>query len=360
MAGCFRLHADFGKTSLYFRIDRRQNASLLQTISPEKQIHGQSSFNAAICGRDPFGLRDSQHAEDKVAPVPPEGIAPYDPKPLMDALEQRTTEDKYRFVVLGDSKHASTFPALLQYMDTKINPDFVLSTGDMVQAGGGSIGAGYYEKFSMEAGDQLRKRPWWPAIANHELAGDPITGREATKEIKDSPKAQHNAVTGLAHFKQFYNLEKEYYSFTFRNAGFIALPFPNSSINMAWLEGELKEFSDVGKLIFVFDHTPFYTIGSKTREEVPNQENAITRLFDKYHVAAVFSGHDHSYYRTIRNGIPYVVSAGAGAQLYAGHRVNEAKPDDAYYTVQANTFGTGHENHAFCTYPAIPGVKSTF
>ena len=43
---------------------------------------------------------------------------------------------------------------------------------------------------------------------------------------------------------------------------------------------------------------------------------AWTPLFEKYQVAAVFSGHDHVYSRAEHSGVRYFVSGGGGAPLY--------------------------------------------
>src|SRR5205085_1919798 len=70
-----------------------------------------------------------------VESVPPPGIEPFDPKPLMDAVRARLKEDKFRFAVLGDTKHAKTLPGFMKYLEETVNPDFVLGTGDMVESG---------------------------------------------------------------------------------------------------------------------------------------------------------------------------------------------------------------------------------
>jgi len=262
--------------------------------------------------------------------VPPEGTPAFDPRPLMDKLNERIVTDKYCFAVLGDTKHSVKFPALTQYLDETIKPDFVLTTGDMVAAGGGTVGPGYWEELSMDSGAEFRKRPWWPAIGNHEIASDPIFMERPKSEQQAQMKT--NADSGVENFKQFYNLDREYYSFSFRNAIFIALPFPNpQGESFNWLENELKNAKDAGKLIFVWNHCPFFTVGMKSKAEVPNAPTETTKLFEHYGVCAVFSGHDHGYYRTIREGIPYLISAGGGAQIYPGLRKAEALPEDVYY-----------------------------
>ena len=54
-------------------------------------------------------------------------------------------------------------------------------------------------------------------------------------------------------------------------------------------------------------------------------------MYDKYNVTAVFSGHDHIYYRTKRNGTNYIISAGAGASIYPLKRESDALDGDVYY-----------------------------
>lgn len=284
--------------------------------------------------------------KNNVASVPPPGVAAFDPKPLQDKVNERLTTDKFRFVVLGDAKHAKTLPALLKYLDETIKPDFVLTTGDMVSSGGGKVGPGYYEMLSSEIGVDMRKRPWWPAIGNHELSGGAITGKDAL--VDDSEKLRLNQASGAENFKKFYNLESEFYSFTCRNCTFIALPFryPTGK-HIEWVEAELEKATEAKKHIIVFNHAPFFTIAAKAAKEIPNTETAVTALFQKYHVNAVFSGHDHSFYRTVRTGIPYFTSAGGGAPIYPGLRIKEALPEDAYYAGVPATYENGGKDKRY-------------
>ncbi|HLX62663.1 MAG TPA: metallophosphoesterase [Planctomycetota bacterium] len=299
------------------------------------------AFHFAFCILN-FALLSAADDKNNVPTVPPPGVEPFNPKPLMDKLNERIKTDVFKFAVLGDAKHAKTLPGLLKYLDETVSPDFVLTTGDMVASGGGKVGPGYYEMLSKEAGEQMRKRPWWPAIGNHELAGGAITGKDALKD--DSEKMRANQASGIANFKQFYALDNDYYSFTFRNGAFIALPFryPTGK-QVEWLESELKKASEAKLHIFVFNHAPFFTVGNKPAKEVPNKETDVTALFQKYGVKAVFSGHDHGYYRTVRGGIPYFTSAGGGAAIYPATRAKEALPEDVYYYGVASSFLKGAE-----------------
>jgi len=270
-------------------------------------------------------------AAEATKAVPPEGVAPFDPKPLMEKVAERITMDKYRFAVIGDTKHAKTFPALTKYMEEELKPDFVIFTGDFVQAGGGKCGPKNWAKLAKESGASLRARPWWPVIGNHELAGTPTKKKHDDELDDDEPLS----TDGLENFKRFFNLDQEYYSFSFRNAVFVVLPWPlPKGASEKWLKEELLKASATGKHIFICNHLPFYTVGGKSKRDIPNKETDITKLFQKHGVCAVFSGHDHTYYRTIRNGIPYIISAGGGAKLYAVARKDEALPGDVYYGVE--------------------------
>jgi hypothetical protein len=70
-------------------------------------------------------------------------------------------------------------------------------------------------------------------------------------------------------------------------------------------------------------------------------------------VAAVFSGHDHVYYRTVRQ-LPYIISAGAGAGIYHLRRQQEALPEDVYYGALPVAEATDKEK-----YILVNGLKHT-
>ena len=42
----------------------------------------------------------------------------------------------------------------------------------------------------------------------------------------------------------------------------------------------------------------------------------LAALFKKYRVTHIFAGHIHSYFTGTWDGVPYTISAGAGAPLY--------------------------------------------
>lgn len=265
--------------------------------------------------------------------------APYDPRPGIEKLKKENVIEKQNgtielrkpmhFLVFGDSKGSNHLPDVLKRADL-LHPQFCLTTADLVNRGAGEEGERLYKDLDKDAGWFFRKYPTWPTLGNHEVSGPKInTGKV-------------NYASGVKNFGDFFGLKDPLYSFTYGNAKFIALDWIKASKSkerLEWLEKELKDAQD--KLIFVFKHRPYYTVGSKSYNDVEGKGTVVTELFEKYKVTAVFSGHDHLYYRTLRNGVNYIVSAGAGANIYKLKRAGDAIEGDSYYgrsTVDDNEF----------------------
>ena len=245
---------------------------------------------------------------------------PYNPKPGMEKLRIKNKSEKsMHFLVFGDSKGSKFLKDVLAIAD-QLNPQFCLTTADLVNRGAGKIGIKDYKKLDKDAGWFFRKYPTWPTLGNHEVAGPKNKNRE------------QNSESGQRNFADFFGLTNPLYSFSYGNSVFIALDWDKvskSEKKLAWLEEELKKAS--GKHIFIFKHRPYYTVGSKSYTDVEGKGTEITNLFTKYKVTAVFSGHDHLYYRTYREGVHYIISSGAGTYIYNLKRENDAIAGDVYY-----------------------------
>ncbi len=80
-----------------------------------------------------------------------------------------------------------------------------------------------------------------------------------------------------------------------------------------WLETALQS-SNARWKVAVFHHPPYTCGGHEGDQDVAQRW---VRLFEKYGVQLVLSGHDHNYQRFVaRNGVTYVVNGGGGAGLY--------------------------------------------
>jgi len=240
--------------------------------------------------------------------------APYNPKPGMEKLPNNNKT--MHFLVFGDSKGSDYLQDVLKISD-QLNPQFCITTADFVNKGAGENGEKEYRDLDENSGWFFRKYPTWPTLGNHEVY---------------DVKYKIDYESGVKNFGDFFGLKDPYYSFTYGNAKFIALDWikvSESEERLKWLEKELKEAQ--GKHIFIFKHRPYYTVGSKSYKDVEGKSTVATKLFTKYKVTAVFSGHDHLYYRTYRDDVHYVISSGAGASIYKLKREGDAISGDAYY-----------------------------
>jgi predicted phosphodiesterase len=199
----------------------------------------------------------------------------------------------FRFAVYGDTRNGHAMHRKLVALMLDQNPAFVLQTGDLVASGRDDALWATYDEITAP----LRaKVTIYPAHGNHDMGG---TG------YKQRVPASIKSVSKL------------YYSFDFQGCHFVSLdtesPYNRGTPQFTWMEDDLKAAKNA-RHIFVFLHEAPYSVGP--HGDTIGIQKAWCPLFRQYRVAAVFCGHDHLYYRTIRDGIPYVVTGGGGAPLY--------------------------------------------
>ena len=258
------------------------------------------------------------------------------------------------FVVAGDNRpttHGAPFPRVFDTVISEIRlvqPDLVLWTGDTIY--------GYGDKDRAELANDyatfLKKAahadvPIFNAPGNHEIHPN-VTPCDKPDVCEDEFKA---------HFGELYG------SFDYRGVHFIALDTEEighevvvdgkktgtqviDGAQLEWLKKDL-EAHKTARAIFAFFHTE---LTAAPNDEEGNGHPAlgnasdIRSLFAKYHVKAVFQGHEHLLYtpdpRTTE-GVRYFVAGGAGAPMYArpenggvsSYIVVEMKGNDATFNV---------------------------
>ncbi|KAF0134668.1 MAG: Metallophosphoesterase [Candidatus Saganbacteria bacterium] len=201
------------------------------------------------------------------------------------------TSEAFSFAVYGDNRNGEeTFRFLLN----KINKDdeiaFSINTGDFITYGKEVEYKKYIEL------TKLSKVKIYNVMGNH----DAVNG-------------------GYRRFEKYFG--PNYYSFSYKNSQFIILDNSFKGVFDAkqynFLISELNKSK--GKNIFVFFHKPVFD-PSEVFPDYIMSERKITRdlieIFKRYKVRYVFSGHIHGYAKADRDGVIYIVTAGAGAPLY--------------------------------------------
>ena len=212
------------------------------------------------------------------------------------------TDVPFSFIVMGDTRGGVDAHRRVVERVAQEVPDFVLGTGDMVDAGDQQE---QWQQFFDVENRLLRDNVYFPAVGNHDRQG---RGRTA-----DSYRAFFSVPDNGGDTER-------YYAFSYAAARILVLDSNEYSFALtdqtAWLERELiaaRQDPRIRHVFMVMHHPPFsISLHGGNRE----LRERWTPLFERYQVSAVFSGHDHAYERAEHNGLRYFVSGGGGAPLY--------------------------------------------
>jgi len=185
--------------------------------------------------------------------------------------EESDHKSDFNFVAVGDwdckSETKDTVENILEQ-----DPEVVLALGDLSYNGNAECWLDIIEPISEKTKI---------AIGNHET--------DSSKILRD--------------YMQYFDLEKQYYSFNYKNVHFIGLsteiPYEEGSKQYEFVVQDLKKYSKDPSIdwIVAFFHRQAYSSGGG-----PDDEDDFTEtyhpLFDKYNVVLALQGHFHAYERS--------------------------------------------------------------
>lgn len=261
-------------------------------------------------------------------------------QPTVSKSASAATKENYSFTfdILGDSK---ILPGRENWQGNRVlaeavtrvnqdNPALVVYLGDGADQGGPVANLVAFRGYL----DKLHSL-WYPVIGNHEL--------------NKGSEPDGLAGSGEGNFQKVFADKlpiqgRSYYSFNYLNTHFIVLDtawqsgygppgaeLKPGSQQWEWLSQDLADARQRYQHIFIFGHkppvSPFRAGGPDTESNLPDGYGSswgepgaaveFMKLVSNYHVDAVFSGHIHMYNRLDIQGLPYFITAGAGASLYA-------------------------------------------
>jgi len=204
-------------------------------------------------------------------------------------------ETAFRFVVYGDTRsnpqdHANVVAGIVAS-----SPRFVVHTGDFV-----ARGKDYWRwqsEYFKPAAALMKNTTLFPCLGNHE------NNSQWYYYLFRTPAGGGD-------------YQEQWYSFDYGSCHFAVVDtdvdFSPGSEQYAWLEADLE--STTAEWVFVIHHHPAYSSGGHGGEEKVQEH--LVPLYETCGVNMVFSGHDHIYERSYKDGVYYVVSGGGGAPLY--------------------------------------------
>jgi hypothetical protein len=221
-------------------------------------------------------------------------------------LEPIPATTPFRFAVIGDNRgyeDASARPIFLAVLERLKTSDvhLLLNTGDLIE-GYPSLGENALRRQWRSYLDTVARleRPVFQAPGNHDLFD--ATSARLWREYVGAP----------------------YFAFDHGAARFIVLdtetePGRIGERQLEWLEGQLEGAGD--KHVFVALHRPLFPISAhigSSLDAIPEERDRLHRVFARHRraIKGVFAGHEHLYNYEERDGVPYHIVAGAGADLY--------------------------------------------
>lgn len=213
----------------------------------------------------------------------------------------------FRIAVYGDTrldfsnsidaaKHSEVVKQMISH-----NPETVIHVGDF--ALDGKCYDEWFPQFFSPIEPFIHYISFFTAIGNH--------------EVQNMACTQFNSV-----LYDYFFPEKLWYSFTYGDARFIGLQIESEHYNINkystqidWLKKELNSSEYLSSdWHIVFFHSSVFTndINHTNNQKVIKQ---LIPLFQKSGVDMVFSGHSHTYERSSKEGIYYIVTGGGGADI---------------------------------------------
>lgn len=218
----------------------------------------------------------------------------------LDPLPKKTKS--YDFVVLGDNR--PNIQILEEFMvginSLDVNEFFHL--GDMIEF---SSPLGFISVKEALRTYLPKTTTFYPIIGNHDVTG-----------------TAGNTAQNLKIFNQAFNLplnspgyrliEKEGKAYVILNSYAPSEENKIGTTQITWLQNTLNSIAST-KNIYVFFHHPMYSAGY--HKSLENRDEIHT-ILKNYNVKAVFTGHEHLYYKEIHDGISYFVTGGAGSTVH--------------------------------------------
>ncbi len=204
-------------------------------------------------------------------------------------------EKAFRFVVYGDTRSYPQEHAAVVEGIVASSARFVVHTGDFV-----ARGKEYWRwqsEFFGPAAALMKDTTLFPCLGNHEQ------NAEWYYYFFRTPAGGGD-------------YDEQWYSFDYGNCHFAIVDsdvdFSPGSDQYTWLEKDLQ--SSTAEWLFVVHHHPAYSSGPHGGHGQVQEH--LVPLYEAHGVDMVFSGHDHIYERSYKDGVYYVVSGGGGAPVY--------------------------------------------
>ena len=237
-------------------------------------------------------------------PVAPQIVSTISPTLASTVPTDTPIPQKLRFAVIGDYGSGKDEEADVAALVKSWDPEIIITTGDNNYPDGQmetidqNIGQFFHEfiaPYQGSFGEGAQENRFFPSLGNHDLH---TPGAE--------PYLEYFTLPG----------NERYYDFIWGPVHFFALNSDSSELDgvgrsseqAAWFQSRIAASTSPWKIVF-FHHAPY----SSGRH---GPVDWMQWPFAEWGADIVLSGHDHTYERIIREGIPYFVNGLGGRSRY--------------------------------------------
>lgn len=215
----------------------------------------------------------------------------------VNIISPNITGNGFKFAVMGDiESRAGRFERLMKAAAER-RSSLVLFTGDLVNHNSAEEWKFFLQEIRESLDAFIPPLAVFAAPGNHDI------------EPGNASSYSFDTIFGPRQF-----------SFVFQNSLFVILDNSSSRLSPSqyrWLEGVLERHNGKVAHIFLFMHYPSIPFSGYAADAkgVEDSYRPFHQLVKRYKVDYVFSGHYHSFYTQVRDGVTYLVTGGGGAHL---------------------------------------------
>lgn len=220
-------------------------------------------------------------------------------------LQLNNDRNNFQFAIVTDrtgGHRPGIFPKAVEKLNL-LQPEFVLSVGDLIQGGSEDPGQWALEWSEFEAKLDKLEMPFFFCPGNHDISNVPMSNEWKRK------------------------FGRTYYEFRYKDVLFVVLnseddrtrigegrPYNFTETQAAWLREVLAQNCDV-RWTFVFFHKPAWSYNNVEQENACGWTPIEAALQGRPYT--VFAGHRHNYAKYVRHGRDYYMLAttGGGSKL---------------------------------------------
>jgi predicted phosphodiesterase len=291
----------------------------------------------AVSDPDAFEIIDAK--ETAIPALPPEPIIQNQGQSAVTSsvssennIEKK--EESFSFAIIGDTQSFEASPDSGNFQKAVnsinlANPDLVFAEGDLIS-------------------DCENKKSCQTSFDNWKKVASPLISK-IYAVVGNHDRSKHSFADGIWQ-KTFPShptngpagFQKQVYSFDFQSSHFVVLDTvkpKEEAVNLAqrkWLETDLATHGRMKN--FVFFHEPAFSTREKRSdgqclEDDLRQRDALWEIIARYHVKAVFNGHEHFFSRMQRDGVYQFIVGNTDAP-----QVDTPKQSLSEYNYQGNAY----------------------